>query len=95
MERLGVPALERALQSPRLAVIDEIGKMEIFSARFREVVSYAISSGNKILGTIMQESDPFADAVKSHPNVRLITVSRENRDDVLEELIRWTEPFRR
>jgi nucleoside-triphosphatase THEP1 len=48
-----------------------------------------------ILGTIMQESDPFADAVKSHPNVRLITVSRENRDDVLEELIRWTEPFRR
>ncbi len=45
IERIGVPALHKAAQQCDLVVIDEIGKMELFSAKFREAVFQMIDSG--------------------------------------------------
>ena len=67
LERVGVPALYEAAQQCRLVIIDEIGKMELFSAEFREAVSYIISSGKRVLGTIMFGNNPWVDAIKRHP----------------------------
>ena len=91
LDRVGVPALERAAQHGDLVVIDEIGRMELFSPRFREVVSQVITSGKKVLGTIMLNPNPFADAIKRQPNVNLITVTRDNYELVLDELLRWVK----
>jgi nucleoside-triphosphatase len=91
LDRVGVPALERAAQQCYLVVIDEIGKMELFSSRFRETVSQIISRGKKVLGTIMLNPHPFADAIKHQPNVNLIMVTRENNQSVLAELLKWVE----
>lgn len=89
LDRVGVPALERAAQHGALVVIDEIGRMELFSPRFREVVSKIITSGKKVLGTIMLSPNPFADAIKRQANVNLITVTRDNYELVLDELLGW------
>lgn len=89
LERVGVPALHKAVQQCDLIVIDEIGKMELFSAKFREAVSQIIGSRQRILGTIMLNPDPWADAIKRQPRVNLITVSRDNYHQVLERLLRW------
>jgi len=89
LERVGVPALDKAAQRCDLVVIDEIGKMELFSAGFREVVSAVIGSGKRVLGTIMLNSHPWADAIKSQPQVNLITVNRDNYSLVLAELQHW------
>ncbi len=89
LDRVGVPALHQAAQQRDLVVIDEIGKMELFSASFREAVSQAIDSGKRILGTIMLNPNPWADAIKRHPKVNLITVTRANYQEVLEELLHW------
>jgi len=91
LERVGVPALERAAQHGALVVIDEIGRMELFSPRFRETVTQVITSGKKVLGTIMLNPNPFADAIKRQPNVNLLTVTRDNYELVLAELLRWVE----
>jgi nucleoside-triphosphatase len=91
LERVGVPALERAAQHCDLVVVDEIGKMELFSPRFREAVSEVVASGKKVLGTIMLNPNPFADAIKRQPNVNLLTVTRENYETVLAELLKWGE----
>ncbi len=91
LERVGVPALRRATQQCDLVVIDEIGKMELFSANFREVVFQIIDSGKRILGTIMLKPNPWADAIKRQPQVNLITVTRDNSPQVLEELLHWIE----
>ncbi len=53
LEQVGVPALHKAAQQCELVIIDEIGKMELFSAKFREAVSQIIDSGKRILGTVM------------------------------------------
>ena len=89
LDRVGVPALHKASQQCELVVIDEIGKMELFSASFREAVSQMIDSGKRILGTIMLKPHPWADVIKRQPQVNLITVTRANRHQVLEELVRW------
>ena len=89
LERVGVPALHKAAQQCDLVVIDEIGKMELFSANFREAVSQMVDSGKRILGTVMLNPNPWADAIKRQPQVNLITVTRGNYQQVLEGLLHW------
>jgi nucleoside-triphosphatase len=91
LDRVGVPALERAAQHGDLVVVDEIGKMELFSPRFREVVSQVIGRGKKVLGTIMLNPNTFADAIKHRPNVNLIAVTRDSYEQVLAELLKWVK----
>ncbi|MBI4186944.1 MAG: NTPase [Chloroflexi bacterium] len=86
LERVGVPALRRAAGDCDLVVIDEIGKMELFSASFRETVWQIITSGKRVLGTIMLQPHPWADAIKRLPGLELITVTRTNHREVLEKL---------
>jgi len=95
LERVGVPALHQAARQCDLVVIDEIGKMELFSPRFREAVLQVIDGGKRVLGTIMLSPNPWADAIKQRPQVNLITVTRDNYHQVLAELLTWlaaTEP---
>ena len=89
LERVGVSSLQRATRQCDLVVIDEIGKMELFSANFREAVLQAIDSGKRVLGTIMLSPNPWADAIKLKPQVNLITVTRANHPQILSELQQW------
>ena len=89
LERVGVSALRKAAQQYDLVIIDEIGKMELFSANFRQTVWQIIDSGKRVLGTIMLSPNPVADAIKHHPQVNLVTVTRANHQQVLAELQHW------
>ncbi|MFH1032532.1 MAG: NTPase [Chloroflexota bacterium] len=95
LDRVGVSALERAAGQSDLIVIDEIGKMELFSASFKKTVLELLESGKKTLGTIMLNPNPFADAIKQKPQVNLITVTRNNQPEVLQELLKWLEAAER
>ena len=89
LDKVGVSALNQAAQECDLVVIDEIGKMELFSTKFREAVSNILNSGQRLLGTIMLSPNPYADAIKRQPQVNLVTVTRTNHQQVLEELRDW------
>jgi nucleoside-triphosphatase len=89
LDDVGVAAVERAIEESDLIVIDEIGKMELFSPRFRESVLKAIDSGKKILATIMLNPHPFADQVKRRPEVKVTEVTRNNHEPILREINHW------
>jgi len=91
LDRVGVSALNQAAKEGNLVIVDEIGKMELFSANFREAVWQVISSGKKVLGTIMFQANPWADAIKRQPQVNLVEVTRANYHQVLEEILGWLE----
>jgi len=91
LDRVGVAALNQAAKECNLVVVDEIGKMELFSANFREAVWQIINSGKKVLGTIMFQANPWADAIKRQPQVNLVEVTRANYQRVLAELLVWLE----
>jgi nucleoside-triphosphatase len=91
LDKLAVAAVRAAVRTRDIVVIDEIGKMELFSVRFREAVTEALESGKKVLGTIMLASHPWADATKRRPGVEVVLVTRANRGSVVERVLEWLE----
>jgi len=89
LDKVGVAAINRAVKECELVVIDEIGKMELFSAKFREAVLNILNSGQRLLATIMLSPNPCADAIKSQPQVKLVTLTRSNQPQVMAELLDW------
>ena len=89
LDQVGVSALYQAAEECDLVVIDEIGKMELFSANFRKAVLQIIDSGKRVLGTILLNPNPWADVIKLKPQVNSITVTRATYHQVLEELLHW------
>jgi nucleoside-triphosphatase len=69
-----------------LIVIDEIGKMECFSRRFMDEMTMLMSQPKTLVATIALKGEGFIEQVKNRPDCRLITVTRENRDELVEEL---------
>jgi nucleoside-triphosphatase len=88
LDRVGVPAVRAAIAAGRLVVIDEIGKMELASAAFREVVEAALRSPVPLLGTVLVAPHPWADRIKTWPGVTLVEVTTANRDALPAELAR-------
>jgi len=89
LETLGVSSLQTAVQRRELVIVDEIGRMELFSSKFKSVVLEIFDSGVKVLGTIMLKPDPWADALKCKPQVQTITVTRSNQPEVLTRIDSW------
>jgi len=91
LDRVGVQAMRQAIEKCDIVVVDEIGKMELFSTAFREAIFETLDSGKKLLGTIMLQSHPWADKVKQDPRVDLLIVSRPKHDQILQELLAWLQ----
>jgi nucleoside-triphosphatase len=89
LDRVGISALRQALTESDLVVIDEIGKMELLSRQFKEAVMQAMNSGKIVLGTIMLNPHPFADEIKRHPEAEVLLVTRDNRTEVMQEVLDW------
>ena len=89
LNNVGIVALRRAIQECDIVVIDEIGKMELFSLAFREAVLEALKSRRKVLGTIMLSPHPWADQIKKDARVKVLLVSKANHQQVLKEVLAW------
>jgi nucleoside-triphosphatase len=89
LEQVGIPAIQAAVHRGELVVIDEIGKMEFASPAFRAAVEDALASPAQILGTILAASDRWADRIKRARKVRLIELTRANRDALPARLAGW------
>ncbi len=83
---IGVSSLERALEEAELLLIDEIGKMELFSPQFREVVIKCLDSQKPLLGTICQGDHPFVEMIRAHPEVEILKMRRGEGKEVLQYL---------
>ena len=59
--------------------------MELFSARFRDVVIQALNTG-RVIATIKKGGASFIDKIKNRKDVRLLEVKFRNRDTLLESV---------
>ena len=79
----GVPLLSQC--SGGLVLMDELGWMESSSrlfqeAVFQEAVFSVLDGPIPVLGVVRDQRLPFLDAVRDHPQVEVVVVTRENRD---------------
>jgi len=89
LEQIACPSIRRALTENKTAIIDEIGKMEIFSQLFRRTVIEALNSPHKVLATITRSKNTFADGLKKRLDVRVIDLSQENFPSLLKRIESW------
>jgi nucleoside-triphosphatase len=86
---LAVNSIVRAMSKCDLIVIDEIGKMELYSTEFQEAVEEALSSPKPLIGTVGERlRHPFTSRIKELPSVNLMTLTRSNWDQVYSEVKR-------
>src|SRR5579884_3281624 len=78
LERVGVTALQDAMERGHVMVVDEIGRMQLFSCAFRRVIQQALDLGHPMIGTVLQGRNPYADRIREHPHVELLRLTEEN-----------------
>ncbi|MGA7104822.1 MAG: nucleoside-triphosphatase [Candidatus Deferrimicrobiaceae bacterium] len=71
----------------KVFIIDEIGKMECFSAAFRTRVREILDSGVRVLATIpARGGGSFLEEIRNRTDVAIIFVTRTNCDHLPEEI---------
>ena len=90
IDNVMVPSILESLEKD-LIIIDEIGKMELFSENFKTAVLKALAK-RKVLGTIMLKSNEFVSKIKARNDVKVILVNEKNRDSLAEEIIKEISP---
>ena len=85
-ERVGVAAIEHAIEESALIVMDELGRMELFSKRFRQMALKALDAPQPVLGVLQDRHTPFLDAIRARDDVEIITVTPQNRDRLVETI---------
>ena len=84
LDRVGAKEVENALNSD-LIIVDEIGLMELSSRRFILAVEKAIASPKPML-VVLHEWSNHRLAKKIRGSFKVITVTEENRDALVEEI---------
>ena len=78
-ERVALPSIED-IPEGGVVVIDELGKMELASKRFRDAVGALFERDTPVVATVHAHRHPFTDALKRRGDVRVERVTRGNRD---------------
>ncbi len=83
IERVGVPAILRAVETKDLVVIDEIAPMELRAPGFVAAVEKALASKKALLiATHAHATHPIAD--RARQELHLVRVRLGNRDQLVE-----------
>ena len=79
-------------QKHDLIVIDEIGKMELFSFDFRKFVQKCLDT-KKVLGTIMLRDNEFTRNIKNRKDTLVFNLTKENRENVRKRIMELVKQY--
>jgi len=83
LDKIGAPAIADAIANEEIniIIIDEIGKMEMLSEKFCEMVIEALDSDKPILVTLHKKSrTPLLQDVRRRDDIRILEVTPVNRN---------------
>ncbi|GGT46518.1 nucleoside-triphosphatase [Streptomyces purpureus] len=89
MERLALPSLRPAATGEaagQLVLIDELGRMELECAEFRDAVDALFVAEVDVVATVHVHRDPFTDALRRRTDIEVVHLTAANRDAVPGEL---------
>jgi nucleoside-triphosphatase len=74
-------------ESSDFAIVDEIGKMELLSEKFREIIEMILNSNKKVIASITLAKDPFIERIKRRKDVEIFYLERKNFDQIFNEIL--------
>nr|AGC92685.1 nucleoside-triphosphatase C1orf57-like protein [Heliconius erato] len=87
-ENIALPALKEC-DDKSLLVIDEIGKMELFSSSFKLRIKefFSTESKNIVLATIpSRKGDPIIESIRNNNKTKIWMITREKRNIIHEKI---------
>jgi nucleoside-triphosphatase len=72
----------------RLIIIDEIGKMECLSPKFRRLIKEILESEKMLIATVAFKGSGLIEEIKKRDDVRLFEVTQKNRNSLLTEILK-------
>ena len=88
IDHIAVPALTPV--ADHIIILDEIGKMECFSERFRQAASDVLDAPNIVVGSITfgGGGGDFIQNVKDRQDVEILEVTLDNRDSLSGKILK-------
>ena len=83
LEEIGLVSVKEALKNKKIIVIDEIGKMELYSEKFKDLVLEVLNSGKMLLGVIHQENIEFLNKIRERKDVEIFEVNLKNHQETI------------
>lgn len=75
-------------KSADLLIIDEIGKMELFSQKFQDLLKSLFNSNITIIATLgLKLKHPFKNYILTIPRMNLFSLSRQNFENTYRKII--------
>ncbi|MCB2289950.1 nucleoside-triphosphatase [Clostridium sp. CS001] len=91
-EKKGVEILCESLKIQNsIVLMDELGFFEKDAIKFKEQVHKVLDSPHKVLGVIKGKTNEFLNSVASREDVKVIRVTLENRETIVEEINKYWE----
>lgn len=87
LEEIGVKEIEEGLKTDNIIIVDEIGKMELFSEKFKQVILKCLEAPNVFLATIVQKGNFFTGQIKNRKEVQLFRLDSSNRASLEKEIL--------
>jgi nucleoside-triphosphatase len=81
-EELVLPFMDPEGTPADLYVIDEIGKMELLSQRFRDTLLDLLDRPTNLLATIAKRGKGLIEQIKEKNDIELIEATKDNRDQL-------------
>jgi nucleoside-triphosphatase len=80
LSRIGVHALETAVENADYVVIDEVGPMELQGPSFQLAIMRALESSKPVIGILHWKlRHPIINRIKARKDVKIHSLTRENR----------------
>jgi nucleoside-triphosphatase len=92
IDRLIVESIEDAVRNKEIVIMDEIGKMEMFSKRFKESVLHALDSPKVVIATIPVYNNRFLDGLKKRDDVKVLELTIESRERLFKDVMSVVRP---
>jgi nucleoside-triphosphatase len=71
----------------RLIIMDELGRFESRADIFKSAAMQKLDNDTPVLGVLRLDSYGWLDDIRAHPNVCVIEVTEENRDELPETVL--------
>lgn len=83
----GAELLRLALEDGGFILMDELGIFERDAAAFRQAVVDCLNGDCHVLGVLQKADDPYLEEILNRPDVLVFTVTKENRNDLVQPLL--------
>lgn len=78
----GAKLIKSARDHSDLIVMDECGNFEWEALAFQREIIKTLDQNKPVLGVLKLDSSGWTDSIRNHQKVKMITVARQNRDEL-------------